>query len=734
METNIITQEDLNFLAQQSAGKLNMILSGMTALMRDTDNKVEMLESQTWFQRMARTITGRNKMTQQEIQRNHDKINAYMTEAMTELYKQNCIDRQIMMSLGNQLNEIYAEHLQLKQMLGVFVTKLNEKIESVDNFHMLNTEIEQGVYSSCSSLVGICKILSQMDKRCVQDTRKLEIIKRSMIAKNIINANEYTLADYLKQITEIPMDEIGVIYVEIGTIRGNFMANIILSIIENYHFLPDMARKLKNKNAVIEDVILQEKLEPTISLTVEDIYQEFINSKIDMVNGLLPISEIQYDTKMQEAVELFLDYKLDEAFEIFKTLAEKGNGRAMYFMGEYYAQPYGKVMKDSALAREWRIKGKDAGDVLAFLNVAYSYPKDSTEREQIFNQIFEQVLQLAENGDVFAQNEIADMYGFGYGIHVDKEKRKKWLNKSAEQGYWRSLGKLGDYYWDEENYEEALKWYRIGAEKNDPFCQNAIGNCYHNGFGVARDFVESVRWYEKAVEQNYIWALSNLGNMYRNGRGVAKDSYKAIELYQRAYEIGNAEAANWIGVMYYNGDGVPEDNEKEFLWIKRSAELGYAQAQCNLGNCYYAGRGVEQNYEEAYKWYLLSAENGCADGQQHVANCLYEGNGCIKDDKESFIWSKNAAEQGDAEAQNMLAYYYQHGIGAEIDMETGFYWFKKSAENGSEKGQDNLAICYRYGYGTSIDNDLAKFWVTKSAEQGRENAIKNLENWFGIRI
>ena len=33
------------------------------------------------------------------------------------------------------------------------------------------------------------------------------------------------------------------------------MANIILHMIENYHFLPDMAWKLKNKQALVESVI-----------------------------------------------------------------------------------------------------------------------------------------------------------------------------------------------------------------------------------------------------------------------------------------------------------------------------------------------------------------------------------------------------------------------------------------------------------------------------------------------
>ena len=91
--------EDINYLAQQSSGKINMILSGMTALMNDTDNKVETMESQGWFKRMINTVSGKNKITKDEIRKNHDKLNAYMSQAIAELYNRNCIDEKVMMSL-----------------------------------------------------------------------------------------------------------------------------------------------------------------------------------------------------------------------------------------------------------------------------------------------------------------------------------------------------------------------------------------------------------------------------------------------------------------------------------------------------------------------------------------------------------------------------------------------------------------------------------------------------------
>ena len=82
------------------------------------------------------------------------------------------------------------------------------------------------------------------------------------------------------------------------------MANIIQRMIENYHFLPDMAQKLKNKQALVESVIANEQLEPSITSSIKDVYDDLVNSKLDMIEGLVPISDIQYDAKMQEAERL----------------------------------------------------------------------------------------------------------------------------------------------------------------------------------------------------------------------------------------------------------------------------------------------------------------------------------------------------------------------------------------------------------------------------------------------
>ncbi len=292
---NTITTEDINYLSQQSSDRINMILAGMTALMNDTNSKVSAMESQNWFKRMVRTVTGKNKMTQAEIEQNHDKLNAYMSEAIAELYNRNCIDSKVMISLGIQINELYIEHIQLKQMLGTFVSKLNEKIDSVDNFHMLTTEIDQGVYTSTSPIIAVCKVISQFDNRILSDNRKLDIIKRGLVDQGILNNNKRKLRDYLNSIISIPIEEVGQIYLELGTIRENFMAKIILNMIQNYHFLSDMARKMKDKDVLIENVINKEGLDNTILISIDEIYDDFVNSKIDVKDGLTLIGDISQD-------------------------------------------------------------------------------------------------------------------------------------------------------------------------------------------------------------------------------------------------------------------------------------------------------------------------------------------------------------------------------------------------------------------------------------------------------
>lgn len=41
-----------------------------------------------------------------------------------------------------------------------------------------------------------------------------------------------------------------------------------------------------------------------LRLSIKDVYDDLVDSKLDMIEGLVPISAIQYDAKIQEAERL----------------------------------------------------------------------------------------------------------------------------------------------------------------------------------------------------------------------------------------------------------------------------------------------------------------------------------------------------------------------------------------------------------------------------------------------
>ena len=77
-----------------------------------------------------------------------------------------------------------------------------------------------------------------------------------------------------------------------------------------------------------------------------------------------------------------------------------------------------------------------------------------------------------------------------------------------------------------QDYEEAVKWYRLAAEQGYANAQYNLGLMYDNGEGVPQDYAEAVKWYRLAAEQGMLHAQYNLGVMYDNGKAFLKTTQK----------------------------------------------------------------------------------------------------------------------------------------------------------------------------------------------------------------
>ena len=725
MNTEHILNNDTHYYSKNLSHNLNFILASMMTLFNNIDSSIEIVEDQAWFQSMCNIVFNKRKVSSDDIKKNYVLICAYIIKYIEKLLYDQTIDPCIILGLCNQLNKVYIDHIKFNEILIDYLKKFNELVNNLDNFSNLNTSIRKGKYSNTPSIVSICNILSQIDKICINDYTKIECIKNSMIEQCILSKEPVLLSTYLENISNLNIDEACCIYIELAGLRNNFIADLILNVIENQYFSPNTLK--------IEDIVCNIS---SILLSTNDIFNDFINTKTDILNTIDTSEEYQYNKQLNEAKSLYLNYKLDEAFTIFNDLASNEVARAMYFIGMLYENEYSSINRDVERSKEWYVKGKKAGDILSALHTTYYLPKGSVERTESFNDLFNDILSLSNNGDIFAKYELALLYKYGYGCSKDENKELLLLQESANSGYWKAMNRLGEFFYKKHKYNDAFKYFKASSELGFSHAQNNLGNCYYYGNGVEQDYNKALKWFHKSAEQGYHWGQYNLGERYYNGDGVEQDYNEAIKWFKKSAENNNSWAQNALGNAYYNGLGIKQDYYEAVKWYHKSAEQGYHWGQYNLGERYYDGVGVEQDYIKAMKWFKKSAENNNSWAQNALGNGYYNGLGVNKDYYAAVEWYRKSAEQGYHWGQYNLGIRYYYGEGLQQDYNEAIKWFKKSAENNNSWAQTALGTCYYNGLGTNQDYYEAVEWYNKSAQQnyglGQYNLANMYYNGFGV--
>jgi len=125
------------------------------------------------------------------------------------------------------------------------------------------------------------------------------------------------------------------------------------------------------------------------------------------------------------------------------------------------------------------------------------------------------------------------------------------------------------------------------AKRGKWTAQALLGSMYRSGRGVEQNFTEAVKWYRMAAEnENTEIAGSTQAKIYNN-----------------------------LGVLYATGRGVPQDYAESIKWLRKGAEMGLAEAQSGLAYAYANGNGVDPDLNEAVKWYRKAAAQGFPPAQ-----------------------------------------------------------------------------------------------------------------------
>lgn len=779
--------------------EINRLVFESVSAMTEADEAGATLAGKGFFSRFIGGLTGSNQKLQNKINSSRAAAQYASQQTLQKLAEQNLMSFDLIAAVNNKLNasmqDIAVGFNQIYEGLGKFfqynqsqLVRLEMRLAKVErNVNLLTwqnsieyLEYEGKEYSELDDAQKIvCLVRDFYDiTKGEYSTSDMLLLKAAMSS---ININPKGKVNYGQIIEEIAADNV---------LQDKLLGGARLKPIEDPRYLISMG-SLQKLDALhheesytvdtVENYLTRFGASVSRDEVCSDLTKDYMNKRagvnlnlevenFDMVLDLLyalnqvsaeQLLEMPQSTLLTEAENLFIAAQYEKAFPLFSRLAEEGNGRAMYYLGEYYGFPYAPADKDEEKAKMWREKGAQAGDVLAALKIASS----SDEK-----QLFQKVLRLAEDGDVTAQFEVGKNYYWGTNTVQDYEKAVVWYRKAAEAGNARAQNNLGNCYYEGEgvkkDFEEAVKWYKKAAEQGNANAQNNLGERYYYGQGVEQNYEEAVKWYRKSaeqgnadaqnnlgeryyygqgVEQNYEeamkWcmfaaeqgnevAMCDVGFYYENGYGAERNIEEAVKWYRKSAELGNSYAQNNLGICYYNGNGVEQSYEEAVKWYARAAEQGHTGAQDNLGDCYFYGNGVDQSYEEAVKWYQKAAEQGYNLAQKDLGFCYANGYGVSQDYEKAAEWYQRAAEQGNAYAQNELGACYYNGNGVEKDYEKAAKWYQKAAEQGIANAQNMIGICYHYGYGVEQDYKKEVYWLRKAADQGYDWAQNNLGNCY----
>lgn len=162
-------------------------------------------------------------------------------------------------------------------------------------------------------------------------------------------------------------------------------------------------------------------------------------------------------------------------------------------------------------------------------------------------EAFACLIAAAEKGYPLAQESLSGCYidsdARNVGIY-NEELANEWYFKAiagykklAEQGDTDSMSRLGKIYIKGNAFvckdnDLAMSYFRMGAEKGDCRSQYYLGEIYYD----EGRYAEALPWLEKSGEQGELtdtWAISIVAYMYEEGLGTPVDIEKAIEWNKR---------------------------------------------------------------------------------------------------------------------------------------------------------------------------------------------------------
>ena len=253
----------------------------------------------------------------------------------------------------------------------------------------------------------------------------------------------------------------------------------------------------------------------------------------------------------------------------------------------------------------------------------------SVQKKMPFESIqaaFDEVEAMANAGDAFCQYVIGNSYFWWDFLRIQNKGKDSFSSQAEYKAYLKeNISKCEDWFWkayrggvhfaannlnryytqgDEDiiapQPEKAEGLYKVGAELGYPTCQFI----YAGELEKAEKYEEALYWYKAGAEIDNADNWYKVGDFYYEGKGTAKDAAYAVSCFEKelARNPRHIGANNALGKAYFMGEGVQQDYAKAYQHLSFAYERGNEWGVFYLAKCSFYGLGTQQDYQKAMEY------------------------------------------------------------------------------------------------------------------------------------
>jgi len=212
---------------------------------------------------------------------------------------------------------------------------------------------------------------------------------------------------------------------------------------------------------------------------------------------------------------------MNTAKKWFHKAARQGSAGAQFRLGTMYSELKGEQNKREA--KKWLKKASDQGIraaeiALNRINAKPVRPAKPSFEKQLRESSPDQEVHLAQylddakKGDPEAQLLLGVRYSVSQEIGKSRDAKKaiKWLTEAAENGRIWAQYELANIYRQgrgvKTDYTKAARWYFTAAMQGHADSQYYLGMLYNDGLGVKRSKAKAGKWFHRAADRGSIKA------------------------------------------------------------------------------------------------------------------------------------------------------------------------------------------------------------------------------------